>query len=58
MRNMLEKQPSVARSLINDAALVAGVGLLTYGAWLVYHPAGFIVLGLTLLTAGLNGARR
>lgn len=28
---------------------LAGLLLLSYGAWLAYHPAGFIVPGLLLL---------
>jgi len=32
-----------------DAAGVAGMCLVTYGAWLIYNPAGFIVGGLQLL---------
>jgi hypothetical protein len=28
---------------------LAGMGLVAYGAWLVYRPAGPIVLGLILL---------
>ncbi len=34
-----------------DAAGLAGAGLIAYGAWQVYHPAGFIVGGV-LLVAG------
>jgi hypothetical protein len=28
---------------------VAGAGLIAYGAWLAWQPAGFIVAGLLLL---------
>ncbi|KEY58496.1 hypothetical protein [Serratia sp. DD3] len=28
---------------------VAGVLLLTYGVWLIYQPAGFVVAGLLCL---------
>lgn len=34
-----------------DLAGLAGAGLVAYGAWLVYAPAGFITAG-TLLLAG------
>tara|TARA_Y100001001_G_scaffold163842_1_gene194061 strand:+ start:3913 stop:4104 length:192 start_codon:yes stop_codon:yes gene_type:complete len=37
------------RDFANDAVGLAGAGLLSYGAWLVYQPAGFIVLGGLLL---------
>jgi hypothetical protein len=33
------------------ALLVAGCGLVSYGCWLAWHPAGWIVGGL-LLTFG------
>ncbi len=33
---------------IVDLAGIAGAGLIAYGAWLIYVPAGFIVGGLML----------
>lgn len=38
--------------LLRDLAGLAAVGLIAYGAWLVYPPAGFITAG-TLLLAGV-----
>jgi hypothetical protein len=38
-------------ALARDLAGVAGAACVAYGAWLVYHPAGFIVGG-ALLVAG------
>jgi hypothetical protein len=35
--------------LARDAAGLAGAGLISYGAWLVYVPAGFIVGGVLVL---------
>lgn len=32
---------------------IAGLGLLSYGAHLAWHPAGFIVLGSGLLAEGV-----
>jgi hypothetical protein len=37
--------------LLRDLAGLCGVGFVSYGAWLVYPPAGFIVGG-SLMTAG------
>lgn len=37
--------------LLRDLAGLGGVGLVAYGAWLIYPPAGFIVGG-SLLTLG------
>lgn len=48
----------IARGIAVDAALLTGAGLLAYGSWLAYPPAGFIVGGLVVLCAGLNGGRR
>ncbi len=33
-------------------ALVAGLAVFSYGAWLIYRPAGFLVAGLSLLLLG------
>ena len=35
-----------------DALMIAGAGGISYGAWLVYEPAGFIVGGLMAMAAG------
>ncbi|MEA3042984.1 MAG: hypothetical protein QOH47_822 [Sphingomonadales bacterium] len=42
---------------VRDAAGLAGAGLVAYGAWLVYAPAGFVVAGLLLLAGALLHAR-
>lgn len=34
------------RSWPGDLALLAGLGLLSYGCWLAWHPLGFIVAGV------------
>lgn len=41
---------------IPDFAMIAGAALISYGAWLVYLPAGFIVGGLLALLAGIRMA--
>ncbi len=48
----------LARSIAIDLSILVGFGLLTYGSWLVYVPAAFIVPGVLLLGAGINGSRR
>jgi len=40
-----------------DALMLAGASSLSYGAWLVYPPAGFIVGGLLLLAAGILASK-
>lgn len=41
-----------------DLAGVGGAASVTYGAWLVYPPAGFIVGGILALAATWLLARR
>jgi hypothetical protein len=42
--------------LLPDALIVAGVGAVAYGAWLILPAAGFIVGGAILLTLGIRAA--
>lgn len=46
------------REALIDTAGCSGAGLVAYGAWLIYPPAGFIVGGVLLLVAAwmLSGA--
>lgn len=39
--------------LLRDLAGLGGVGLVSYGAWLIYPPAGFIVGGAMLIVGVL-----
>lgn len=48
---------ALIRSLVIDGSILIGAGMLTYGAWLAYAPAGFLVVGSLLLAAGLRSAR-
>ena len=49
---------SVAPAVIRDLSAIAGAGLVAYGAWLAYPPAGYIIAGAIMLTAAILGARR
>ncbi len=40
-------------TVIRDLAGLAGVGLISYGAWLIYAPAGFITAGALLLVGAV-----
>lgn len=40
-----------------DAAGITGAGLIAYGAWLIFPPAGFIVGGLLVLAGAIAAAR-
>lgn len=39
-----------------DATAAVGALLMAYGAWLVYKPAGPILLGFLILVFGVFGA--
>ena len=40
-------------SLVRDLAGLCGVGLVSYGAWLIHPPAGFITGGILLIVGAL-----
>jgi hypothetical protein len=40
-----------------DCMGAAGCASLTYGAWSIYHPAGFVVAGVLLIAITLACAR-
>lgn len=47
-----------APSVMRDVVGLSGAGLLVYGAWLTYQPAGFITAGaFCLAVAWLSAAR-
>ena len=37
--------------VVRDGVGIAGAGLVSYGAWLIYQPAGYITAGGFLLAA-------
>ena len=39
--------------LVRALAGLCGVGLVSYGAWLIYPPAGFITAGILLIVGSL-----
>lgn len=44
---------------IRDIFVFFGIGLTAYGAFLIYQPSGFIVIGLPLFYLGVTkGARK
>ncbi len=42
---------------VPDTLMVGGAALVSYGAWLIYPPAGFITGGALLLVAGILASR-
>lgn len=43
-------------TVVRDLAGLAGAGGVSYGAWLIYEPAGFIVGGALLLAGAILAA--
>jgi hypothetical protein len=57
MNDKLQAARAVAASWLPDALMLAGAAGVSYGAGLVYPPAGWIVGGLFALSAGYLAAR-
>ena len=50
---VLSKTGGAFLDLLRELAGIAAVGLIAYGAWLIYEPAGFIVGGILLLIGAI-----
>lgn len=44
--------------VVRDLASLAGIALMSYGAWLAYAPAGYITGGVLLLAAAWISASK
>lgn len=53
LRKISRSIGAVLPGIILDAAGIAGVGLVAYGAWMIYPPAGFITGGVLVLAGVL-----
>lgn len=47
---------AVVPVLVRDLVGLAGAGLVAYGAWLIYPPAGFLAGGALLIAAAALAA--
>lgn len=45
------------KAWLPDVLLVAGAASVSYGAWMIYPAAGFIVCGALAIYAGVSLAR-
>ncbi len=45
------------KQTIIDGVGVAGIVLISYGSWLIYKPAGFVVGGLLLMGVAVIASR-
>jgi hypothetical protein len=57
MKAHLTKIAEVAADWRADALMVAGAAGVSYGAWLAWPPAGWIIGGLLLIAAGVVAAK-
>ena len=48
-----KRGPTLARDLVG----LTGAGSVSFGAWMIYPPAGFIVGGLMLMTGAFLTAK-
>ncbi len=53
----MRKFTAAIGALLVDLAGLAGAALLSYGAWLAWHPAGFMLGGALLLAGAVLRAR-
>lgn len=54
----LQRLGALALAWRPDALMAVGATSISYGAWLVYPPAGFMVGGVLTLAAGVLAARK
>lgn len=57
MKEHLQKMLAAAAGHMPDGLMVAGGGAVSYGAGMVYEPAGWMVGGVLLIAAGVLAAR-
>lgn len=53
-----ETSAPAAGAWVEQATALAGTASITFGAWQVYHPAGYIVGGMILLVGAVISARK
>jgi len=52
IKDRLQAARAVAAEWLPDALMVGGGGAVSYGAWLVFPPGGYVVAGCLLVLAG------
>jgi len=45
------------KSVIPDILIISGIGVVSYGFYLINEPYGFIVAGILTLAVGIASAR-
>lgn len=57
MKHALIRIATAARGAVPDVLMLGGAASVSYGAWMVYQPAGFVTAGLFALAGGWLTAR-
>lgn len=57
MKNVMTKVVAAAGDWLPDVLFLLGAGLVSFGAYMIYAPAGFIVGGSFFILAGMLAAR-
>lgn len=57
IKDKLHTAAVAAAGFLPDALMIGGAGGISYGAWLVYGPAGYVAGGVFALVAGVVLAR-
>lgn len=57
IKDKLHTAAVAAAGFLPDALMIGGAGGISYGAWLVYAPAGYVAGGVFALVAGIVLAR-
>lgn len=58
MAAKLSRVLSALPSIFLDGIGFSGAGLVSYGSWLIYPPAGFLVAGVLLMAFAMLIGRR
>lgn len=57
MKHVMARVAMIAAEWLPDTLLLVGAGLVSYGTYAIYAPAGIIVCGSFLIVAGRLAAR-
>lgn len=57
MKHVMVRVAMIASEWLPDTLLLTGAGLVSYGTYAIYAPAGIIVCGSFLIVAGRLAAR-
>lgn len=57
MKRFASRLAAWAPTAFADLAGMGGLGAISYGAWLIYQPAGFIVAGALVVAIRYLAAR-